>query len=217
MVTFDKRFFLTAVILTFICTSNFGKLYADETCDAENADRWKYLWQNPSLESRQLIATGFLKSKGIKTVIEIGGYCTPVCRYAPDIKYINIDPFVNSHPAICKNATLIRKGFENVKLSDLPIEKPYAVVMIGIGWDNMRNKLKTIANDKFLNEAIKGASVIVAEATYTAKWTSEQAEVIEKLSYKHGLKKKIDLDVDIQGKRPMANVYNRHLRIFARD
>lgn len=203
---------------TIIALAIFFQFFSSSvlaTCDATDADRWKYLWQNPSLEVRQLIAVGVIKEQKIKTIIEIGGYCTPVCRYMPGIKYINIDPYVNSNPAICTNATLIKKGFEELRLTDLAIEEPFALVAVGIFWENLK-KTKDLSQIKFLNEILARASMVVAESTYPVKWVRDQSRLIEDLSNRYGLKKKIDIDIDIQGKRPMNNVFYRHMTIFTK-
>lgn len=204
--------------ILIIILAAFYSLYASaliEKCDAQEADRWKYLWQNPSLETRQLISAGFIIENNIKTVIEIGGYCTPICRYLPNIKYINIDPFVNSNPKICTNATLIKKGFEKLHVKDLDIEKPFALVALGIFWENMKDE-KNIEENAFLNEAIKEASVVIAESTYPVSWVRNQSKIIETLSEKYGLKKRIDINIDVQGPRPMNNVFYRHMSLMSR-
>lgn len=86
---------------------------------------WKYLWSEP-FKCRSVLAAHFVKD--CKTVVEIGGYKTPISDFvAKDKKVIVLDPRTDSFTK--GNVKHLQMGFE--KWQEWP-DKPFGVVILGI-------------------------------------------------------------------------------------
>lgn len=86
---------------------------------------WKYLWSEP-FKARSILAAHFVRD--CKTVIELGGYKTPMTAFLPsDKKVIVIDPRTDLLKS--ENHQHLQIGFENWTGNP---DKPFGVVILGI-------------------------------------------------------------------------------------
>lgn len=98
---------------------------------------WKYLWSEP-FKSRSVLAAYFVRN--CNTVIEIGGYKTPISSFLPsNKKCIVLDPRTESFES--ENVKHLQINFED--WNDVP-EQPFGLVILGIelhmqedGWQKL--------------------------------------------------------------------------------
>lgn len=203
-----KLFFIFSIL--GIVTHGYGAV-----CDAENAERWEYLWRDPALSLRQRITAELAKEQGIATIIEVGGFCTPVCNFAKDIEYVNIDPFVHSMQSYeCNDAKLIKKGVEKVVFAEIPIKKPYAVVIIGLYWEFIKNS--DVSQLGFIHEALKEASLVVIENVDNIDWLQRHREQIISYAKEQGMHESMDFNINILGPQTDAYAFYRHMSVLRR-
>lgn len=201
------------VAVYFLLTVPFMNAYGVGVCDAENAKRWEYLWANPSLGLRQRITAEAIRRKNIKTVIEVGGFCTPVCNYYKDSTYYNVDPFVHSTSSYeCGNASLVKKGVENVRLADISPVKPFAVVMLGLYWEFIKDQ--DASKLPFVEESLKDASLFILEHVPNVSFLNKHVEQLINYAKSLGFKETISVDIDVLGKQPDPYAYYRQLMIL---
>lgn len=152
---------ISPISLIFAMQLAAFSLYADEDqCEATMAKEWSYLYQNDSFFIRQKIISSILKSEGIERVIEIGGFCTPICKYY-DVKYTNIDPYLKSLDKRCTRGELIKKSFEDVDVQQLDVNEPFAFVFLGIWLGNLKTDLN---ENLFLKQILSKAKLVFIES-----------------------------------------------------
>lgn len=176
-----KRFF--SCVFFIVLLSHSIESRADLCSATKNKGEWKYLYENDSFQIRQKLIAKILKNNDVKHVIEIGGFCTPICKYYPEISYINIDPFLDNNDPSCKKEQLIKLSFEDVDFDTIDTKEPFALVFLGIWLENLK---KPIEQSEFLLKALAKAKLVFFEAIpdYPEK---APIDVIKKMAIKAGL------------------------------
>lgn len=202
------------LVLIFLSVITIESSWAVK-CDAKDAERWDYLSSNPSLAMRHRIFAELLKKNKIKSLVEIGGFCTPICNFHKDIKYYNLDPFVYSTASYdCKDATLVQESVETADFSKLEITKPYAVAIIGLYWEFLRDKGGNAAQLPFVKNSIKNASLLVVENVPNIGWLNEHREQIINYAKSVGMKEVLNINIDVLGKQPDPYAYYRQMVVL---
>ena len=154
-----KRLFKSVFFVILLSHSIESR--ADLCSATQNKGEWKYLYENDSFQIRQKLIAAILKKNNVKHVIEIGGFCTPICKYDPDISYVNIDPYLDKNDPSCKKEQLIKESFEDVDFDKLDTKEPFALVFLGIWVENLK---KPIDQSDFFKKALAKADLVFLEA-----------------------------------------------------
>lgn len=195
--------------------ANPDSIKVREDCDANNAKRWEYLWANPNLNIRQGIAAEFIRSRNIKNIVEVGGFCTPICNYYKDATYTNIDPFVHSMKSYeCSDANLLQTGVEKIRYSKMKVAKPFAVVMLGLYWEFLKDQ--DASEVPFVKDSFKDASIVVVETPPSVSFSTRHINQIINYAKSLGFEVALALKINVLGTQPNPYAFYRQMTILER-
>lgn len=186
------------------------------TCDVvEGTYNWSYLHLNSGLSSRQFLISGILRLNNIRTVLEVGSYCTPLCRYSDIPFYTAIEPNINSYSGVCGSTakmTHINKGIQDVTANDLTdvFQARFALVLLGIDDYELDHDIvrETIGKARF---------IFIEGSTYNPLAVERMNQLIKLItSTGHQVMFDINIDINEPSDDMTPHSHNRNLKFFSK-
>jgi len=156
----------------------------------DGKDDWEYLSNRSFSWMRQISVTGLLRHYGIRSVLEIGAYITPVCSIARDnnMSHVLVEPFAKG--TSCPNAVMIKAKVsdkDSYERAFLNLPEPRAIVALGINYPSSED-IGYLSNH---------AQLVVLESPHTYGPGTEDLEKALKACLKVNNKLKVVTDFEL--------------------
>lgn len=158
---------------------------------------------------RQISVTGLFRHYGIRSVLEIGAYITPVCRISKDdgIHHILVEPFAKE--TSCPNSTLVRKSLSDKDSYShffIGLPEPRAIVALGIDYPKPED-IGYLANY---------TSLIVLETPHTYEQGSQRLDIAMKECLKTNPRLKVIADFELNDRTEKIENVGEYLHMLNR-